>query len=78
MPIPLLGQVDDLLGVAEAGYKSKQLNAYVNVKTANKDLQFGSEKCSYIMISKVVSQVFKKSDLFVDSWNLNHKPDGTF
>ena len=42
--IPLLGQVDDLLGVAEAGFKSEQLNAYVNVKTADNDLQFGAEK----------------------------------
>ena len=40
VPIPLLGQVDDLIGVAEAGYKSSQLNSYVNVKTADKDLQF--------------------------------------
>ena len=36
--ILLLGQVDDLLGVAEAGFKSEQLNAFVKVKTANKDL----------------------------------------
>ena len=67
VPIPLLGQVDDLLGVAEAGYKIKQLNSYVNVKTANKDLQFGSEKCSFMMVSEVVPQVFQKSELFVDS-----------
>ena len=32
VPIPLLGQVDDLLGVAEAGFKSEQLNAFVNKK----------------------------------------------
>ena len=38
VPIPLLGQVDDLIGVAEAGVKTHQLNAFVNVKTANKDL----------------------------------------
>ena len=38
---PLLGQVDDLIGVAEAGFKSAQLNFYVYVKTADKDLLFG-------------------------------------
>ena len=38
--VPLLGQVDDLIGIAEAGYKSDQLNAFVNAKTADKDLQF--------------------------------------
>ena len=40
VPIPLLGQVDDLQGIAEAGYKSKQHNTFANVKTAEKDLQF--------------------------------------
>ena len=42
--IPILGQVDDIIGVAEAGYKTNQLNAYINVKTADKELQFGPEK----------------------------------
>ena len=78
VPIPLLGQVDDLLGVAEAGFKSEQLNVYVNVKTANKDLQFGSEKCSYMMVSKMVPKTFHNSELFVDSWKFHHKTDGTF
>ena len=27
VPVPLLGQVDDLIGIAEAGYKSDQLNS---------------------------------------------------
>ena len=31
VPTPLLGQVDDLIGVAEAEFKSKQLNSFVNV-----------------------------------------------
>ena len=52
VPIPLLGQVDDLVGVAEAGYKTKQLNSFVNVKTADKDLQFGPEKCKTMVVSK--------------------------
>ena len=52
MAIPLLGQVYDLIGVAEAGYKSDQLNAFVNAKTADKDLQFGHEKCKTMLISK--------------------------
>ena len=44
--IPLLEQVDHLIWVAESGYESKHLNPFVNVKTADKDLQFGSEKCN--------------------------------
>ena len=65
VPIPLLGQVDDLLGVSEAGFKSEPLNAFVNVKTADKDLQFGSEKCSLMLVSKMLPQNFHKSELFV-------------
>ena len=50
IPIPLLGQDDDLIGVAEAGVKTHQLNAFVNAKTANKDLQFGADKCKYMIL----------------------------
>ena len=49
VPVPLLGMVDDLIGVSEAGFKTNQLNAFVNVKTADKDLQFGVEKCKAMM-----------------------------
>ena len=55
--VPLLGQVDDLIGIAEAGYKSDQLNSYVNVKTADKDLQFGQDKCKAMLVSKVKPSV---------------------
>ena len=78
VPIPLLGQVDDLLGVAEAGFKSEQLNAFVNVKTADKDLQFGSEKYCYMMVSKMKPKYFHNSELFVDSWKIKHNPNGSF
>ena len=69
VPIPLLGQVDDLIGVAEAGYKSSQLNSYVNVKTADKDLQFGTDKCKVMLISKMNIQDFHKPKLTVDAWD---------
>ena len=66
VPIPLLGQVDDLIGVTEIGYKSNQLNAYVNVRTADKDLQFGSNKCKVMVVSK--PHQFQKPDLTVEPW----------
>ena len=47
IPIPLLGQTDDLIGVSEIGFKSIQLNAFINVKSADKDLQFGAQKCKF-------------------------------
>ena len=77
VPIPLLGQVDDLLGVAEAGFKSEQLNAFVNVKTADKDLQFGTKKCSFMVVSKMKPQNIHKAELFVDSWQVKHQSDGS-
>ena len=52
VPIPILGMVDDIIGVAEAGFKTQLLNAFINVKTADKDLQFGPEKCKTITVSK--------------------------
>ena len=62
VPIPLLGRVDYLLGVADVGFKTEQLNAFVNVKTADKDLQFWSD----MNVSKVKLQSFLKPELYVD------------
>ena len=55
--IPLLEQVNHLIGVAESGFESKQPNSFVNVKTADKDLQFGSEKCKTMVDLKKKSLV---------------------
>ena len=76
VPVPLLVQVDDLLGVSIVGHKAEQLNGFVNVKTAEKDLQFGSEKCNYMIVSKVKSDASNISELFVDSWQLQHTEEG--
>ena len=76
VPIPLLGQVDDLIGEAEAGFKSSQLNSYVNVKTADKDLQFGTDKCKTMLVSKMKPHNFHKPKLTVDAWDLNHDLNG--
>ena len=70
VPIPLLGQVDDLLGVSIVGHKAEQLNGFVNVKTAGKKCQFGSEKCNYMNVSKVKSEASNISELFLDSWQI--------
>ena len=61
--IPLLGQVDDLIGVAEAGYKPNQLNSYINVKAADIDLQFGTEKCKVMIVSKMKPYIFQNQIL---------------
>ena len=46
--VPLLGMVDDLIGVAEAGYKT---NTFINIKTADKDIKFGIDKCKVMIVS---------------------------
>ena len=44
--VSILGMVDDMLGITEAGYKAQQMNTFMNVKTAEKTLQSGPKKCS--------------------------------
>ena len=42
----VLEMMDNMLGVTEDGYQSQQMNALINVKTADKKgLQFGINKC---------------------------------
>ena len=36
LPVGFLGMVDDIAGITEAGIKANQLNAFINVKTAEK------------------------------------------
>ena len=72
LPISLLGLVDDILDVSEAGFKAQQLNALINVKTAEKGLQFGVTKCKSMLIAKDKEHILN-SDLTVDKWKTVHK-----
>ena len=38
--------------MTEAGYKAQQMNALINVKTADKGLQFGVTKCKTMLVGK--------------------------
>ena len=67
VPIPLLGQVADLIGISDAGFRSEQLNSYVNVKAADKELQFGQDKCKTMLVSKVSPPNCLKPKLTVDT-----------
>ena len=62
----------NLIGIAEAGYKTDQLNSFVNAKTADKDLQFSHEKCKSMLVSKVKHKSYHKANLTVEAWELNH------
>ena len=44
LPVGILGLVDDTIGVTEVGYQAQMMNAFMNVKTAEKGLQFGANK----------------------------------
>ena len=35
--------VDDTIAITEAGYKAQIMNAFMNIKTAEKGLQFGGK-----------------------------------
>ena len=71
LPISMLGLVDELVGVTEAGYKAQQMNTFINVKTAEKSLQFGASKCKSLLIGKNKNGVLN-SDLVVDSWTVEY------
>ena len=75
VPIGVLGMIDDLAGVSESGVKAVQLNSYINVKSAEKCLQFGLEKCKTLSIAhKSARSVVTK--LYIDHWSIKHDDKG--
>jgi hypothetical protein len=52
MPVSLLGLVDDLIGVTEACFRAVQMNEVINVKSAEKCLQFGVSKCKSMFVGQ--------------------------
>jgi hypothetical protein len=71
LPVGFLGLVDDIIGVTEAGIKAQKMNAFINVKTAEKGLQFGPSKCKSMLVGKNVKNVIN-SDLMVDQWTVDY------
>ena len=72
LPVGFLGLVDDILGVKEAGMKAQQMNAFINLKTAEKTLQFGPTKCKTMLIGKDLKNVIY-SDIMVDKWTIKYQ-----
>ena len=60
--------VDDIIGVSEVGYKTQIMNTILNLKTAEKTLQFGSKKCKIMVIGKS-QENFRNNPIFVDNWS---------
>ena len=72
LPVGFLGLVDDTVGITEAGYQAQQLNALMNVKTAEKTLQFGASKCKSMLIGKNTDNVIN-NQLHVDNWIVTYE-----
>ena len=54
-----------------------KLNAYINVKTAEKNLQFGPDKCNILTIGHKKSEFFE-NNLYIDHWSEKHKLSDKF
>ena len=65
--VGVLGMVDDTICISEEGQKSQQMNAFFNVKAAEKKLQFRELKCHTMTIHKSKRKHIL-SDLKVDIW----------
>ena len=80
LPVGFLGMVDDIAAITEAGIKANQLNAFINVKTAEKNLQFGPQKCQFMIVGKN-EELFNQENLQVDTWKteyLENKTSGDY
>ena len=71
VPVGVLGMIDDVAGISESGVKAKQLNAYLNVKSAEKGLQFGPDKCHTLNIIRKRAHIVE-NDLYIDHWSEKH------
>ena len=77
MDIPNLSSslmLDAMIGVTEVGFKAQQMNALINMKTADKGLQFGVKKCKSMLVGKDTENALN-SDLTVDKWKSTYKDD---
>jgi hypothetical protein len=70
--VSLLGLVDDMEVVTEAGFRAQQMNALINAKSADKGLQFGVKKCKSMLIGKHVENVLN-SNLTDDNWSSTNR-----
>ena len=75
LPIAFLGLVDDIIGISDAGIKAQMLNSFLNVKTAEKTLQFGNSKCKYMVVGKDTRNMID-DNLKVDEWKVSYTDKG--
>ena len=68
LPVNILGLVDDMIGVSETGVKAQIMNAILNIKAAEKGLQFGTNKCKMLNVGNNPENI-RKNTLSVDGWS---------
>ena len=74
LPIPILGLVDDIIGISAIGIKAQQMNALLNAKTAEKGLRFGPSKCKTMIVGQE-NKAFNTNALTVDNWKVEYVID---
>ena len=47
-------------------------NTFINLKSAEKNLQFGPKKCKTMLVGKNCANVVQ-SDIFVDNWKIEYE-----
>ena len=52
VPIGVMAMVDDTVTITEIGHKTQQMNAFFNVMSAEKKVQFSESKCHTMLIHK--------------------------
>ena len=72
LPVSVLAMVDDMIAVTYAGYRAQQMNVVMNVKSAEKRLQFGVSKCKSMLIGKNSEQAIN-NPIFVDNWKIDYQ-----
>ena len=71
VPVGIMGMVDDTICISEIGHKAQQMNAYFNVRAAEKKLQFSELKCHKMTIHKSKKYI-PCSHLKVDIWKKSY------
>ena len=74
VPVPPLAMVDDTLGVSICGYRTNQMNTFLNTRTSIMGLQFGCEKCKKMHIGKRQNEDICPT-ITIDSWEIETVED---
>ena len=65
--IPPLTMQDDTLGISVCGFRSIQMNQFLNTRTNLMNLQFGQDKCEKMHVGKTLNEDIC-TNMTVDSW----------